>query len=236
MRAPSAKIVRGKPLNKLSFITRRRGTQNILIANRPRTIWYTRKGARELKRGNAAKAAKLFRKAIEADGSYALAHAGLGSALFMLGKKKAALTCYDRAISKDSSKYKYYNDRGVIRTALKQFILAEKDFLHAIKLDPKKASAFFNLGRVYLKKKKYVEAIKCLNEAEVRGLKSADLYLIRGKALQGLRKYRQAFSSYGKALNLAPSSKEIMKKCREVLNILTRGKDTLRGGRGDPGT
>ena len=189
-RTQSAKIVRGIPRHRLSFITRRHGSQNVLIANRPCAIWYTRKGARELKRGNATKAAKLFRKSIEADSSYALAHAGLGSALFLLGKKKAALACYDRAISKDPSEYKYYNNRGVIRTGLKQYVLAEKDLVHASKLSPKKATVFFNLAWIYVERKKYAEAIKCLKKAAELGLKSVDLRFLRAKALQGLGEHR----------------------------------------------
>ncbi len=82
--------------------------------------------------------------------------------------------------------------------------MGESHFLEALQLNPKDPAARFNLGRAYLKQKKYSQALDYLNLAE---LEVPDLWLVhiyKGRAKAAMGNIEEARMAFKKAVESSP--------------------------------
>lgn len=82
--------------------------------------------------------------------------------------------------------------------------MGESHFLEALQLNPKDAAARFNLGRAYLKQKKFSQALDYLNLAE---LEVPDLWLVhiyKGRAKAAMGNMDEARTAFKKAVESSP--------------------------------
>ena len=118
-------------------------------------------------------ARKMFRRAIEIDPDYALAHAGLAdcsSILYMkVDARESNLTQGDaasrKALELDPDLAEAHVARGLAVSLRKQFDEAEREFETAMKLDPKLFEAAYYFARARISQGRFAEAAKLFERA-----------------------------------------------------------------------
>ncbi len=105
------------------------------------------------RRGDIAAALGHFQEAVRLDGRHALAQFNLGIAHYTLFQKdgdrsrlRAALACFDRALSLEPDLAAAYDGRGAVRMALGENDGAAEDFARLIELRPGSVNAHINLA------------------------------------------------------------------------------------------
>lgn len=89
-----------------------------------------------------------------------------GRVYFSMGNIDLAKKDFIESIKLNSNKnYSAYNNLGIIYTHTGNFELAEKYYYKALKISPNYEDAYFNLGLMYEKNKKYVKAISMWEKA-----------------------------------------------------------------------
>jgi superkiller protein 3 len=106
-----------------------------------------------------------YRKAIELDPRFALAHSNLGNALLDQKKPDEAIAAYRKAIELDPNLTLAHNNLGNALRDQKKLPEAVAAFRKAIELDPKYAFAHTNLGLALYDQKKWDEAIAAFRKA-----------------------------------------------------------------------
>jgi tetratricopeptide (TPR) repeat protein len=118
---------------------------------------------------------------------------------------KMAVDYWSRAISKNQSTVKAYNNRGIAYHELKQYDKAIKDYSQAIKMDPADVAVYNNRGNAYYEQNKYELALADYN----RGLKRRPDYA-KAHLNRGLVYYQMGKTD---------------KACRDFLNASDYGED-----------
>jgi serine/threonine protein kinase/Tfp pilus assembly protein PilF len=127
----------------------------------------------QLSRKSLETARKMFRRAIEIDPEYALAHAGLAdcsSILYMkVDARESNLTQGDsasqRALELDPELAEAHVARGLAVSLRKQFDEAEREFETAMRLDPKLFEAAYYFARARVSQGRFAEAAKLFERA-----------------------------------------------------------------------
>ena len=105
------------------------------------------------------------RKALELDPNYAEAYATIGEALEHNEKRQAeAISAYQSALKLDPKLFRAYEALGQLFLNLKDEKNAEQIFKQGMAADPKRMSGRFQLGRLYVKQGKLVEARQLWND------------------------------------------------------------------------
>ena len=97
-----------------------------------------------------------------------------------------------------------WNKIGIAYHQLLDLKMAEKNYQHALKIDPKYSEAVNNLGTVYYAHKKYGAAIKRYNSALKLKPDTASYYSNLGTAYFARKEYKKAALSYQTAVKLDP--------------------------------
>ncbi|HZB43893.1 MAG TPA: tetratricopeptide repeat protein, partial [Pyrinomonadaceae bacterium] len=111
-------------------------------------------------------AVELYRKAIEIDPNYAIAHNNLGNALNELKRHEEAEAAYRRAIELDPNYAIAYYNLGTALRDLKRHEEAEAAYRKAIELDPNYAAAHSNLVNLLRLLKRETEALTFAERAQ----------------------------------------------------------------------
>ena len=127
----------------------------------------------QLNRTSLETARKMFRRAIDIDPEYALAHAGLAdcsSLLYMtMDARESNLTQGDTASQKalelDPDLAEAHIARGLAVSLRKQFDEAEREFETAMRLDPKLFEAAYYFARARMSQGRFAEAAKLFERA-----------------------------------------------------------------------
>jgi tetratricopeptide (TPR) repeat protein len=96
------------------------------------------------------------------------------------------------------------NKTGIAFHQMLRLDLAKKNYLRAIKLDPKYSEAINNLGTIYYAGKDYSRAIKYYKRALKDNPSSASVYSNLGSAYFSRKDYKSATLCYERALQLDP--------------------------------
>lgn len=149
-------------------------------------------------------AEKLWRQVIQLQPNDALAHARLGSILFYQDKIDEGIAAYQQAIKiKPSAKiYNDYSERLQSKDKLNEAIGAYKE---ALKLEPNNDSVHSSLGLIYLRQKKYTEAIAETRKS-VAINPSSDNYESLGDALAEAGNFDEAITAYRQAIKIEPKN------------------------------
>jgi tetratricopeptide (TPR) repeat protein len=97
-----------------------------------------------------------------------------------------------------------WNKIGIAYHQLLQLKLAEENYRHALKLDPKYSEAINNLGTVYYAQKRYRAAIGRYNAALKIKPDAASYYSNLGTAYFARKDYQKAAHAYQTAVKLDP--------------------------------
>ena len=145
-----------------------------------------------------------YRKAIELDPKYAMAHNNLGSALGAKGQLDAAMASFDKAIELDSKYAMAHNNLGNALHRKGQLDAAIVSYRKAIELDPKFAGAHSNLGNALKDKGQLDAAIASYRKAIELDPKLALAHGNLGIALAAKGQLDEAIVSFRKAIELDP--------------------------------
>ncbi len=112
-----------------------------------------------------------FSEAIRLDAKHSLAHANLGVALSQLGRHKAALIAFEKALvlGYDHPTLRY--NRGSSFAKLNLLEDAEKEYLKALEMNPRMVLAEYELGIVYVLLNKNHKALEQVNKLYNRNRK-----------------------------------------------------------------
>jgi tetratricopeptide (TPR) repeat protein len=97
-----------------------------------------------------------------------------------------------------------WNKIGIAYHQMLQLNLAQKNYEHALKIDPKYSEAVNNLGTIYYAKKKYRSAINRYHTALKLKPDSASYYSNLGTAFFARKDYTRAAQAYQTAVKLDP--------------------------------
>jgi serine/threonine protein kinase/Tfp pilus assembly protein PilF len=132
-----------------------------------------RQSIHQLSRKSLETARKMFRRAIEIDPEYALAHAGLADCSSILYMKVDAResnliqgdSASQRALELDPDLAEAHVARGLAVSLRKQFDEAEREFEIAMRLDPKLFEAAYYFARARMSQGRFAEAAKLFERA-----------------------------------------------------------------------
>jgi len=96
-----------------------------------------------------------------------------GNYFIKMGQMDSAMTSFNDALVKDSTHYKSYHGRGIVKLATKKYSEALKDFNNCIRLKFNYADAFFARGVTYLAMNQNKKACTDFEEAMNYGLNEA---------------------------------------------------------------
>jgi serine/threonine protein kinase/Tfp pilus assembly protein PilF len=132
-----------------------------------------RQSIHQLSRKSLETARKMFRRAIEIDPDYALAHAGLADCSSLLYMKVDAResnliqgdSASQKALQLDPDLAEAHVARGLAVSLRKQFDEAEREFETAMRLDPKLFEAAYYFARARMSQGRFAEAAKLFERA-----------------------------------------------------------------------
>jgi len=173
----------------------------------------------QLNRKSLETARKMFRRAIEIDPEYALAHAGLADCSSILYMKVDAResnliqgdTASRKALELDPDLAEAHVARGLAVSLRKNFEEAEKEFETAMRLDPKLFEAAYYFARARMSQGLYAEAAKLFERAcalrpedyQTPGF-LAQAYLSLGMRAESEAAYRRSSKLVEERLELVP--------------------------------
>ncbi|MAT14772.1 MAG: hypothetical protein CMJ46_05815 [Planctomyces sp.] len=124
--------------------------------------------------------------------------------LFRHRKYEEAIAVYQQVLEQDESRSVAHIGLAAAAFSLKDYDLAAKHFERATQLNPANGKLLINLGAVYNKQGKYLEAAAMLRKGLLRERKSVEGHFNIGFANRHLKQYALAVSSYREAINLDP--------------------------------
>ena len=123
------------------------------------TVFYILKAKADISLGAAEEAIAACRKALELDPNFADAYATIGEALEHNEKRHAeAVSAYESALKINPNLFAVYDSLGQLFINVKNEKKAEEIFRQGMTADPKHMSGRFQLGRLWVKQGKLVEA------------------------------------------------------------------------------
>ncbi|MBZ0265196.1 tetratricopeptide repeat protein [bacterium] len=118
------------------------------------------------------------------------------------------------------------NSHGVLEIIAANWNSGEEDFKKLLSINPKLASAWYNLGIVYRGQKKYEEAREALDNCINLG-GPIDAYYLLGLVYEGMGEHDKAMSQYRKRWALRDKGEDDMaaKASRVRINLILQGRD-----------
>jgi serine/threonine protein kinase/tetratricopeptide (TPR) repeat protein len=172
----------------------------------------------QLNRKSLETARKMFRRAIEIDPEYALAHAGLADCSSILYMKVDAResnliqgdTASQKALELDPDLAEAHVARGLAVSLRKNFDEAEREFETAMRLDPKLFDAAYYFARARMSQGRFADAAKLFERASV--LRPEDYqapgFLAQAYASMGMEPEKMA--AYARAVRLVEERLELV--------------------------
>ena len=176
-----------------------------LRAAGPTAETYDEQGSALLARGEAAQAARQYRRALALKPDFAEAHGNLGNALTELGQWDEAIEHYRQMLRLRPDVAEAHNNLGNALLAQQRFAEAAVSYAQAIALRPRSAGALVNLANALRESGQTDGALTACQRALDLQPQLADAHLIRGTAQSDLGLLDDAALSYARALELNPS-------------------------------
>jgi len=156
--------------------------------------------------GKLKEAEITYRKAIQFNPDYAIAHCNLGNLLRDFGKLKEAEISLRKAIKLNPDYANAHSNLGNILKDLGKLKEAEISYRKAIKLNPDYAIAYSNLGNILRDLGKLKEAEISLHKAIKLNPDYSNAHLNLGNILRDYGKLKEAEIAYRKAIQLNPNN------------------------------
>jgi len=116
---------------------------------------------------NIETAIGLFEQALARDSTYGLAHSGLGEAYWRKYRATRDVKFVEPAKTSCQNALKYSNQDaavyvtcGMIKNGLGEYVEAEESLIKALEIDPVNATAFWELGKSYLRRGQHETALR----------------------------------------------------------------------------
>ncbi|MEZ6044999.1 MAG: tetratricopeptide repeat protein [Planctomycetaceae bacterium] len=124
--------------------------------------------------------------------------------LYRHKKLSEAISTYQQVLSEEETRSSAHIGLAASAFLLKDYDLAAKHFERAIQLSPSNGKLLINLGAVYNKLERYLEAAATLRKGLLRERKSVEGHFNIAFANRQLKQYALSVSSYREAINLDP--------------------------------
>jgi len=163
-------------------------------------------------------AVKHFKKAVEIKPDYAPAMNNLGTA-YLAKKEWDTAIAYFKEVSKNllyATPHFPLSNLGWAYYNKKDYTLAEKFYLDALKIEPKFINALLGLGQTYIAMGRIPEAVATLKKAVNIYPRFALLYFELAKAYTISRDYKKALTAYNKIVELVPESPLALEAAKEA--------------------
>ncbi len=146
-----------------------------------------------------------------------------GLVKYNLGDFLGAVTCYNHALKSDPDNSDLYVNRGAALFEIKETDQAIADYTRALTINRNHINALKNRGIALCDKQKWAEADADLSRAMQlnlgQGRIDVDLYLSRGLARYGLKKYSEAMADFKTALKTAPDNPTVCNQMAWILSV-----------------
>ena len=160
--------------------------------------------------GQLDEAEAHFRDAIRLKPSFGASHSGLGAILFLRGQSKEAEAEFREAVRLDNS-FRTHDALGFFLMSVNRLDEAHKEFQEALRLQPGSPEVACNLGMLFWKKGKLLEAESQYREAVrvARGYSRASdelaFFLLAGKGKRQVdeKKFHEAEETYREVIRLS---------------------------------
>ena len=191
----------GRPEEAAAYFERARALEPLHL--------HARQNLAELfrKQGRPAAAVEAYREVLELDGDFALAHAGMGAALFGLGRHEEAAQAFNRAaaLAPDPASAAEARFRaGLALSSLGQRDRAESHFRRARQGGPDNLGAFLNIAETFRKQADHAAAIDAYRQVLEMDGAHAPAHAGLGDALLQLERHREALAALEQAVALRP--------------------------------
>ena len=175
------------------------------------------RGRGALRNGDAEEAASLFRRAIDRDARFALAHAALGETLWDLYERtqsvdyaEQAVRASQRALELDDGLAQVHISLGIIHAGREEYAQALDALDHALDLDPSSAEAARLRAGVLADQDRDVEAEEAYLAAIALDPDSPRVYNSLGVFYYFNGRNDEAIETYQTGLNLAPYNPRLL--------------------------
>ncbi|HPG38948.1 MAG TPA: fused MFS/spermidine synthase [bacterium] len=148
-----------------------------------------------------------------------------GEMEYRQGEYPRALEYLNKALQQDGRMYEAHNTIGRIYMNQRNFSPAARSFARSLDIMEFQPVTMFNLADCYMQLKDMPKAITCYQNAQIMGVKDAELYFNLGNAFYMTQKYTMAEESYLNALALDSTNAEIYYNFGNTL-ILTQKTDS----------
>jgi tetratricopeptide (TPR) repeat protein len=153
-------------------------------------------------------AVKHFKKAVKLKPDYTPARNNLGTAYLAKKEWDVAIACFKEIIDDVLYATPHYplTNLGWAYYNKHEYMLAEKYYCDALKLEPNFVIALRGLGQTYIVMGRAADAITMLEKAVDNYSRSAESYFYLAKAYSLSNEYKKAISAYKEVIELAPDS------------------------------
>jgi len=154
--------------------------------------------------GKFAEAMGNYRRALEADAHYAIAHNNLGVALYHAGERERAVDAFRDALSANSGFVKARLNLGLLLTKSRRFQLALEAFRQVLVTEPESPLAWNGIGLVLAELRKFDDARNAFARAIQARPEFAEAHYNLSFTLSSLGDHEGALRETKRALELDP--------------------------------
>ena len=190
-----------------------------LVGDKPETLQSVADTLREQKQ--YAKAIEIYKKILAIDLDFSTAHAGMGDALFRLGRYEEAIESLERSVELHaipSLAATHLLMMGQAAGKLGRSMDAAQYYKRAVEFDSQNTSALEHLAVMRFGEKRYEDALRLFTALRDNHSGDAQTHSNIGATLYHLGRIKEAIHSYETALSLDPS----MKRERAFLEQMRR--------------
>jgi tetratricopeptide (TPR) repeat protein len=153
----------------------------------------------------------------------------LGRIYFTKNNLPLALAAFKRAIENDPHNVKAHNHLGQTYEGLAQYPAARAAYLKAIELEQKQATKsewpYFNLGVLYIKEGRAIEAVGYLRQALARNPSWSEGKVKLAMALCSVGKYEDALTHLNEGVRIDPQNAEAHYQLAQLLTKMGRQEE-----------
>lgn len=140
------------------------------------------------------------------NGTYAIKMQYAGEVLMQGGYFPSAIEAFTRAMENKADSASIYHNRGYCFYRMKEYGLAESDYLKALTLPNAAADLLYdNLSLLYFDQNMFGKTIEYANKRIALNPANPTPYIDRGLALRKQKKYKEAEADFNKALEMSPN-------------------------------
>jgi tetratricopeptide (TPR) repeat protein len=176
----------------------------ILVAQKDSPKLWCERGVALHQQGQHAAAAESYRRALEIDPAYAIAHNNLGVAQYHAGESEAAVDSFRAALSSQPNFVKAWLNLALLLFRAKRMQLGLESYRQVLTLEPEQPVAWNGVGLVLAELKKFEDARNAFGRSIHARPTFAEAHYNLGFTLSNLGDFEGALRATKRALELDP--------------------------------